>query len=89
MNIEMALKSIGEAASLIQQYIFENEFLINYSSMESIINFELEKQANVSIKELPVKEKYASRYLGLYARYHYDIASFDSRLGILRSVEPT
>ncbi len=89
MNVELALKSIGEAASLIQQYIFENEFLINYSSMESLINFDLEKQATVSVKELPVKEKYASRYLGLYARHHYDRVSFDGGLGILRTVEPT
>lgn len=88
INVELALKSIGEATNLTKQYLFENEFLVNYPGIESLINLKLEKQATASMKELPVKEKYAGRYLGLYARNHYDRVSFDTHLGILKTVEP-
>lgn len=87
MNVEQALKSIGEATELIKQYIFENEFLINYSNIEYLITLKLEKDGAVTVKSLPIKEKYAHNYLVLYARKHYDRSTFDSHLGVLKPVE--
>ena len=87
MNIELALNTIGEGVALIRQYIFENEFLINFANIQYLISLQIEKQGQVSTTDLPVRDKYAHRYLVLYTRNHYDRVSFDSRLGILTTLD--
>ncbi|MBI4333389.1 MAG: hypothetical protein HY673_19155 [Chloroflexi bacterium] len=87
LNIELALNTIAEGVALVRHYIFENEFLINFSNIQYLISLRVDKQGVVTTAELPVKEKYAHRYLVLYTRNHYDRVTFDSHRGILKTLD--
>ncbi len=85
-NVELALNSVCEGVALIKQYIFENEFLINFANIQYLISLKVEKDGTVATKDLPVRDKYAHRYLVLYTRNNYDRVTFDSREGLLKTL---
>ncbi len=86
-NIELAVNALCDGVALIKQYIFENEFLINFSNIQYLISLKVQKDGSVATRDLPVKDKYAHRYLVLYARNHYDRVVFDSQTGVLTTLD--
>lgn len=78
-NIEYVIKTIEGAAATLKKYINMNEFILNYPNMEPLIISKLHKSGHVSARELPVRPRYASQYLKLFAINRYGEVVFDSK----------
>ncbi|MCZ6648851.1 MAG: hypothetical protein O7B30_06390 [Thaumarchaeota archaeon] len=78
-NIEYVIKTIEGAAATLKKYITMNEFILNYPNMEPLIISKLHKSGHVSARELPVRPRYASQYLKLFAINRYGEVVFDSK----------
>jgi hypothetical protein len=75
--IEQAIEFIKRLTSTLREYALTNEFLINYSNIEYLLAEKLRDKESVNSSELPVKSKYAIKYLRLYTANHYGETEFD------------
>ena len=67
-NIDYAIKAIEGATSTLKKYVIMNEFITNYSNIESWIDQTLERTGSLTAKELPIRAKYATQYIKLYSK---------------------
>ena len=52
----------------MKKYVIMNEFITNYSNIESWIDQTLERTGSLTAKELPIRAKYATQYIKLYSK---------------------
>jgi len=67
-NIDYAIKTIEGATSTLKKYVIMNEFITNYSNIEFWIDQTLKRNGSLTVKELPIRAKYATQYIKLYSK---------------------
>jgi hypothetical protein len=82
--IEMAVRAMEHQAKVVKQYSQASETLINYHNVERMLGEKLSVASAVAGSELPVKPKYATDYLRMYAAKNHDDVILDSRSGVIR-----